>query len=296
MKLNYKLLLLVPFLIFLIGCPKDDQTSIEIRPFAEVYAEDLAEIETFMQTHKISVDADYNVTFSEITTSNPGTPIKDRSDLQFKTITQNDINYKLYYIKLRNGIHENPTKLDSIYASYKGYKTDLSVFDAAQNPIWFRLDEVIQGWQEIFPDFKTSDPLTTSNPDGTVSFNNFGAGIVFIPSGLAYFNNPAGTIGAYTPIIFSFKLMKLRYRDHDRDKILSKDEYGTSFALTAIDSDGDGQVDYRDFDDDNDGRLTKTELQNSTATLLNGYYVYSSIPNCSTNSNGKKKHLDPACN
>lgn len=296
MKFTYKLAALIPLVLLLIGCPKDETTAIEVRPFAEVYAEDIAEIETFMQTHKLIVDADFNVTFSEITSTNPGTPIKDRTDLQFKTITQNNINYKLYYIKLRNGVDENPTKLDSVYASYKGYRTDLTVFDAAQNPIWFRLDEVIQGWQEIFPDFKTSDPSTIVNPDGTISFANYGAGIVFIPSGLAYYNNPAGTIGAYTPIIFSFKLMKLRYRDHDRDKILSKDEYGPSFSSTAIDSDGDGQVDFRDFDDDNDGRLTKTELQNSTATLLNGFYVYSSIPNCTTNSNGKKKHLDPACN
>jgi FKBP-type peptidyl-prolyl cis-trans isomerase len=295
MKLNYKIIVLVPLLLFFFGCPKDDNPAIEVRPYAEVYAEDLAEIESFMQTHKMTFDADYNVTFSEITSTNPGTPIKDRTDLQFKTISRNDINYKLYYIKLRNGVDENPTKLDSVYASYKGFRTDLSIFDAAQNPIWFRLDEVIQGWQEIFPDFKTSSPNNTVNPDGTISFNDYGAGVVFIPSGLAYYNNPAGTIGAYTPIIFSFKLMKLRYRDHDKDKILSKDEYGAPFSLSAIDSDGDGQVDYRDFDDDNDGRLTKTELQNSTATLLNGYYVYSSIPTC-TNGNGKKKHLDSSCN
>ena len=41
MKLNYKFLALVPLLFLLVGCPKDDSTTIEIRPFAEVYAEDL---------------------------------------------------------------------------------------------------------------------------------------------------------------------------------------------------------------------------------------------------------------
>ena len=101
------------------SCSKNTDTTEEIRPFDEVYTEDLAEIETFMQTHTMSVDADYNVTFTEITATNPGTPIKDRTDLQFKTITQNDINYKLYYIKLREGVGENPTRLDSVLALIK---------------------------------------------------------------------------------------------------------------------------------------------------------------------------------
>ena len=46
---------------------------------------------------------------------------------------------------------------------------------------------------------------------------------MFVPSGLAYYSQNAGTIGSYTPIIFTFKLMNVRYKDHDGDKILSKD-------------------------------------------------------------------------
>lgn len=292
MKFNYKLLVLVPFLLLLVGCPKDDTTSIEIRPFAEVYAEDLAEIETFMQTHTMSVDADYNVTVTEITATNPGTPIKDRSDLQFKTITQNDINYKLYYIKLREGVGENPTRLDSVYSSYKGFKSDLTVFDAASNPVWFQLGDVIQGWQEIFPEFKTG--TFVANADGTVTYNNFGAGIVFIPSALAYYSSSIGNIGTYTPLIFSFKLMRQRYKDHDGDKIYSKDEYGSvpTNSSTPIDTDGDGLPDYKDYDDDNDGKLTKREIQipNSSPT---SWYSFTNIPICPTDN--KKVHLTSNC-
>lgn len=297
MKFNYKLLLVLPILFLLVGCPKDDPAGEEIRPFSDVYAEDIAEIEQFMDTHKMNVDANYNVTFEEITSTNPGTPISDRSDLEFKIINQNDIAYKLYYIKLREGVGERPTRLDSVYTSYKGHKTNLTSFDSAPNPVWFELEDLIQGWREIMPEFKIGTYV--ANGDGTFTFNDFGAGVMFIPSGLAYFNASAGTVEAYTPIIFNFKLMNLRYKDHDADKILSKDEYGPNYPSSYLDSDGDGVKDYLDIDDDNDGVLTKVELATTSATLITGvnssHYVYSTIPVCPGSTNGKPIHLNPAC-
>lgn len=297
MKFNYKLLFVLPILFLLVGCPKDDPAGEEIRPFSDVYAEDIAEIEQFMDTHKMNVDANYNVSFEEITAANPGTPISDHPDLQFKTINQNDVAYKLYYIKLREGVGENPTRLDSVYTAYKGHKTDLTSFDSSPNPVWFQLEDLIQGWREIMPEFKIGTYV--ANSDGTFSFSDYGAGVMFIPSGLAYFNTGAGSIGSYTPIIFNFKLMNLRFKDHDRDKILSKDEYGPDFPTSYRDSDGDGIKDYLDVDDDNDGVLTKLELKTSTATLIQGinssHYLYNTIPTCSGSTNGKPLHLDAAC-
>ncbi|MFY7935748.1 MAG: FKBP-type peptidylprolyl isomerase, partial [Flavobacterium sp.] len=109
----------------------------------------------------------------------------------------------------------------------------------------------------------------------------------------------AGTIGSYTPIIFTFKLMNVRYKDHDGDKILSKDEYGGPATGTALDTDGDGKPDYADFDDDNDGKLTKNELFDVLPAIqkINGYYNFNDIPDC----NGirpaitKRKHLSNSC-
>jgi hypothetical protein len=37
------------------------------------------------------------------------------------------------------------------------------------------------------PLFKTGD-TPIANADGTVTYNNFGAGVMFIPSGLAYYS------------------------------------------------------------------------------------------------------------
>jgi hypothetical protein len=85
--------------------------------------------------------------------------------------------------------------------------------------------------------------------------------------------------------------------DHGRDRILSKDEYGdptnpNRFKLDAIDTDGDGKVDYLDTDDDGDGRITKSEIQIPN-TNPPQYYDFLSIPLC--NPTGKKIHLSSEC-
>lgn len=310
MKLPLRLLLLIPFIFILVGCPGEDTPeTFQSRPYLEVYNENIAEIEDFMESHYISVDASYNVTFTKITATTPGTPIFDALDtstsqnnplkpLKFKTISKEGVDHKLYYLKLNEGAGSNPTRLDSVFTSYKGYKTDLSSFDSASSPTWFQLQDVIQGWQEVFPEFKSSVGQTI-NPDGTITFNNFGAGIMFVPSGLAYFSGTGGgSIGSYTPIIFTFKLIKVRYKDHDGDKILSKDEYGGPTSGTPLDTDGDGKPDYADFDDDNDGKLTKEEIRISTG--VTGWYTYNSIPDCAGIVFGspgfnKRRHLDASC-
>ena len=309
MKLSLRLLLLLPFIFVLVGCPVTDTPDpVQLRSYLEVYNEDITEIEDFMDSHFITVDPNYNVTFTKITGTTPGTPIFDALDtsasqnnpakpLKFKTISKEGVDYKLYYLKLNEGAGSNPTRLDSVFTAYKGYKTDLTSFDAASSPTWFQLQDVIQGWQEVFPEFKSSNGQTI-NTDGTINFTNFGAGIMFVPSGLAYYNQNAGTIGSYTPIIFTFKLMNVRYKDHDGDKILSKDEYGGPTSGTALDTDGDGKPNYADFDDDNDGKLTIEEIRVTTG--VTGWYSYNLIPDCSGLVFGspgfnKRKHIDASC-
>ncbi|WP_353148301.1 hypothetical protein [Flavobacterium sp.] len=312
MKLSLRLLLLLPFIFVMVGCPEDDTTEpIQLRSYLDVYNEDITEIEDFMESHYITVDANFNVSFTKITATTPGTPIFDALDtstsqnnpakpLKLKTISKEGVDHKLYFLKLNEGAGSKPTKLDSVFTAYKGYKTDLSSFDAASSPTWFQLQDVIQGWQEVFPEFKSSNGQNINPDDGTVTFNNFGAGVMFVPSGLAYFNGTGGgAIGSYTPIIFTFKLMNVRYKDHDGDKILSKDEYGGPASGTALDTDGDGKPDYADFDDDNDGKLTKVELFDVIPVIqkINGYYNFNDIPDCNGNRPAitKRKHLSNSC-
>ena len=238
---------------------------------------------------------------------------------------RHDITYTIYYLNLREGSGENITRVDSSFVSYKGFsftKTTVDavdtytqmVFDSKQNPVWLSLDEVIRGWVEIIPRFKTG--TFSSQVDGTISFDNFGAGVIFIPSGLAYFSSGTLTIPSYSPLIFNFKLHNLRRRDHDRDGILSMNEYGPNFDEDAIDTDGDERPDYIDVDDDADGVLTKTERSftylDGTETKT-GYYPFNGalvddpstpyddtkgIPSCSndfTTATRLRRHLDPTC-
>lgn len=333
MKSLFKIVLSIVVVTSIFSCQKtDDVTAPPARPYADVYPEDLAKIEEFLDTHYVTVDADYNTTFTQIPVGGTQQPIADMPELEFVERIIHDISYKIYYLKLREGVGENPTRLDSTFVSYKGNtftKTTTdgvdtftqNVFDQSETPVWFALEDVVRGWGEIVPEFKTG--TFTSNPDGTVSFEDYGAGVMFLPSGLGYFNITTGNISPYSPLIFNFKLYNQRYRDHDLDKILSKDEYGgTDFNVEPVDTDDDGIPDYLDVDDDGDGFLTKFEIRHSITTGtppndVTTYYYYPfngalvddpltpyddtrGIPDCSATpdyntSTRLRKHLNPNC-
>ncbi len=273
----YKIVALLIIGFTFMACPSDDSPSSEpLRDYQEVYNEEIVEIENFLDTHYVTVDADFNTTFTEIPDGGTQTPISEMPELTHLPVTLNDVDYKVYYLKLNDGINENPTAIDSVYSSYKGQLLDKTIFDHASTPIWFKLEEVIPAWGKIFPLFKTGDYV--ENPStGLVTYSGYGAGVMFVPSGLGYYNIEKALIPAYSPLIFTFSLKRLRYRDHDGDKILSKYEYGPDLSEEAIDTDGDDYYDYLDVDDDADGVLTKEEIK---FTYLDGtvtktaYYPY----------------------
>jgi hypothetical protein len=293
------------------------------RDYATQYATDLAAIDSYINTHYLTFDADYNVTFDTLLPSSGHSSIRTDTAFQLKdtTVIEDGIDYKVYFIKFREGTEKRPTQVDSIHIAYKGIKLLKSApFDQAVTPIWFRLQEVITGWSHIIPNFKTGTytPGTGGNP---TIFNNYGAGVMFLPSGLAYYNNSAGTIPSYSPLIFSFKLHELRYRDHDTDGVLSKDERKLDPSVSALirwkenpggnllkkdntgavvtdvaffDSDSDGVPNMFDIDDDGDRVMTRVEIKNPSG----GLYLYNLIPDCSgstTNPNRVRKHINPAC-
>ena len=302
------------------SCTTSDPTDpVALRDYAEQYATDIAAIDAYIDTHYLTRDADYNVTFDTLLPSSGHSSIRTDTAFQLRdtTVAEDGINYKIYFIKFREGTKDRPTQVDSVHVAYKGVNLLKSAtFDQADTPTWFKLQEVITGWSHIITNFHTGTytPGTGGNP---TSFDNYGAGVMFLPSGLAYYNSGVGTIPSYTPIIFSFKLFELRYRDQDGDGILSKDErempstvsslirwkenpytggydHNGDGAIDVYDTDGDGYVNMYDIDDDGDHYMTRVEIKNP----LGGLFSFSNIPDCGgsiIDPNRIRKHLDPAC-
>ncbi len=317
----FKILSVFVICVLVASCTTSDSTynPEPLRDYATQYTADLALINTYIDTHYLTHDADYNVTFDTLLPTGGHSSIRTDPAFQLKdtTVAEDGINYKIYFIKFREGTKERPTQVDSVHVAYKGINLLKSAtFDQAITPTWFKLQEVITGWSHILTNFHTGTYSPGTGGNGT-TFDNFGAGVMFLPSGVAYYNSPAGTIPSYSPIIFSFKLIELRYRDQDGDGVLSKDErelpstvspllrwkenpytggydHNNDGVIDAYDTDGDGYVNMYDIDDDGDHVLTRVEIKNP----LGGFFPYNLIPDCSgsaTNTNRLRKHLDPSC-
>jgi hypothetical protein len=144
----------------------------------------------------------------------------------------------------------------------------------------------ISGWSETFPIFKTG--TYTANADGSITHYDFGAGVMFLPSGLAYYNTGSGSIPAYSPLVFSFKLYELQRLDQDNDGIpsyledLNGDGYVRVLATGVVnpdDTDGDGVPNFLDVDDDGDNYTTRLEITKPAGTNsgLSAYFPYDPI-------------------
>ncbi|GGA82682.1 hypothetical protein GCM10008015_24300 [Flavobacterium palustre] len=338
-KFRYYFILIITSLA-LFSCSKDDNNSIEevpLRDFQEQFTTDSIAIKEYLETYYIDIEdpnfADNDVIIKKITNSTTQPSIMSYLNnstfpkLLKKNVELHGITYELYYLVLREGTGEKPCNVDEVLTSYKGeylYRTvakdavpasgDTPAQPAVPSELlanqfeelkypqsFFDLTGVVTGWSEVFPEFKTGD-TPVSNADGTVSYSNFGAGVMFLPSGLAYYSSGQGSIPSYSPLVFSFKLYAVKRSDLDNDGIPSylEDVDGDNYMrrlATGVenpdDSDGDGIPNYLDIDDDGDKFTTRSEI------TINGVVTpFASIPDCSGNiptDTSKKKHLDSAC-
>ena len=308
----------------LFSCSKNkDEEVTPPREYSEQYPTDLKDIEEYLKTYYIEeVTTDFDIKISKIPTGGTQKSIWEQTTypLEFREVNLHGLKYKLYYLVLNEGIDESPSNVDAVFTAYKGDYlqqvtkdgvTTLTVteFERSSNPQqFFQLTSVIRGWSEVFPLFKKG--TYTSNSDGTVSYKDFGAGVVFIPSGLGYYNSGSGSIPSYAPLVFNVKLYEVQRNDQDGDGIpsyledLDGDGYMYSFTNTTLyptkpttnpdDTDGDEVPDCFDVDDDGDNYTTKLERSYKDANGVVKYYDFANIPLC-TGGNGKKRHLDPKC-
>jgi len=247
--MNIKRILFLALIVtFVYSCKKDDGgSSIPPTPprlLSEVAVENDAEIKTFLETHFYNYEAfenptedfDYRIVIDTIAGSNSEkTPLIDQvkievvkvstSDLGLgaEAIVENDIPHNLYYLIAREGVGKQATPKDSVYLNYSGMRLDGSVFDSRLGSAsWIdlpgTLSEKVQippavtGFREGIAKFKAGGEIV-ENGDGTFEVTGSGVGLIFIPSGLGYFQNPS--VGqAYAPLLFHINLLVAKTKEN----------------------------------------------------------------------------------
>jgi hypothetical protein len=309
--------------VSLFSCSKNDSgpTYEPPRDHATQYKVDIADIEEYLKTNYITVVDhpgfvdDQNVTINKLDADHT-VSIWDQTkyQLKYRTVNLHDIVYKLYYLVLREGKKDvvtglgglSPCNVDGVMTSYRGdylsrdattQVLSTTKFEEVIYPqTMLSLYSVITGWSETFPQFKTG--TSKIKDDGTVSHYDFGAGVMFIPSGLAYYSSGSGSIPSYSPLIFSFKLYEIQRLDQDNDGVFSfqedldNDGYMYVYANTinyptppiddiryVDDTDRDGIPNFGDVDDDGDGYTTRVEITKPVGTNsgLSAYFPYDPI-------------------
>ena len=197
-----------------------------------------------------------------------------------KTIVDNDINYKLYYYVLEEGtpdpVKAFPTSMDSVLVTYQGkYFTspkDAVMFENQISAVWLTLAATIRGWSETLIHFKGGKNITGNGP---ITYENFGRGILFIPSGLAYRDSFGGEIPPNSILQFYINLYDIvEDTDHDNDGIpsyLEIEDASVQSDPRFVDTDSDGIPNYLDDDDDGDGVPTRFEDKNKDGDPRNDF-------------------------
>ena len=268
-SLSYNLILI----ILVYSCSSDDTEdtqTVPLEPVASQYALENDSIVEFLKTHFYNYDDFKTLSSSETAELIIDTIAGDNIDKialydQVSTMTidiadENDemVGHNLYYIINREGNGANPSVADSVFVSYKGLTLGNTTFDSRKIPIWLDQTSVVRGFQEFTALLKRGDIITNNN--GTYSFDNFGIGMVIMPSGLGYFNNGTVNIPAYSPLIFQINLNTLNIADHDNDGVNSLyEDIDKDHLFNDDDTDSDNIPNYLDADDDGDGVLTKDE-------------------------------------
>ena len=274
MKLKlYILLIAILFVGF--SCGDDDDDGIVDIPEAdrtEQQAIDNDSLMSYLQSHYVDESLLTNnstILFNEIQINqlpdDGELPNPDQNSLLINlvetfTTTYFDVEYEYYILKINQGGSENsPNFSDKVRVSYEGSLMDYTVFDSSSTPVDFDLTSTIAGWGRVLPEFNIAEDFII-NSDGTVTYNNPGIGIMFLPSGLGYYSAAAGSVPVYSNLIFKFKVFQSELNDHDFDNVPSHlEDLDGDYDLTNDNSDDDSFADFVDSDDDNDGTLTIDE-------------------------------------
>ena len=274
--MKFKLyILLITILLLGFSCGDDDDDGIIEVPEADRTEQQVIDndsLVSYLQSHYVDASLFSNnptISFTEININqlpddgelpNPNQNSLLIDIVETLTTTYFDVEYEYYILKINQGGSENsPNFSDKVRVSYEGTLMDDTVFDSSSTPVDFDLTSTIAGWGRVLPEFNIAEDFVI-NSDGTVTYNNPGIGIMFLPSGLGYYSAAAGSVPVYSNLIFKFKVFQSELNDHDFDNVPSHlEDINGDYDLTNDNSDDDTFADFVDSDDDNDGTLTIDE-------------------------------------
>ena len=220
MKILKNFVVAIALLLMFASCTEDKKPIVQppvLRDYATQYNEDIVKIENYLKSHSVTVvdhqgfADDQNSAFAIVPNLDPNSiwgsdAATPKSSLLIKLATVGGVAHKIYYIKFRNGVGVFPIVNSKVTVSYKGFllTNDTVYFDQSPDAgVNFEMNNLIFGWKEILPEFKMG------NITGANQYTDFGAGVMFLPSALGYYEKNAGTIPPYSPLVFPIKLYKV---------------------------------------------------------------------------------------
>lgn len=279
-------LVLFALIVAFISCEEDDgpRVTFEERDRAEQQVADKDSLLDYLSSHYYNSsffesDGNHKFTDIEITELEEGETVPTGHSLLIDMVETHttqflDVEYEYYILRLNQGGGESPKFTDFVRVRYEGSSViNAQVFDVQFSPRnqlltgdGFTTNGAIRGWQLVLPMFNTAMNFNIDG-NGNVNYQNFGLGMMFLPSGLGYFSGTS-TGRSYDNLIFKFELLQYEQQDHDQDGIPSYvEDLNGDLNLGNDDTDGNDIPNYVDFDDDGDGVATFNELLQTVYTV-----------------------------
>lgn len=286
-----RVIVITGMLALLFSCSNDDSNNFEVVPprrLSEVVDEDAAALQEYLQTHFYNYEDfenpppgfDFRIVLDTIAGENADKiALINRPELESLTLSVSSedfnlddgetIDHTMYYLKARDGVGDIPTTADSTFVRYEGSLLNSNIFDATATHTWQYLPFFLRGYREAVSKFRTGDGIVV-NPDGTTEISNAGIGLMFLPSGLAYFNAFVPGVPQYSPLIFKVEVgLYVENTDYDNDGIPSiMEDLDGDGDVTNDNSDAEQEratgaltlANHLDSDDDQDGTPTRDEI------------------------------------
>ena len=332
-------LLLTALITIVVSCKSDDDSDDSSSFFEEDRTEqqekDNDSIVTYLSSHYYNssffeTGSDYKYTDIVIAELTEGETVPLGSTLLIDAVetlntTYLEVDYTYYVLNLYQGDGDSPHFTDAVRVRYEGISIndaldgEVDSFDSSSIPTLLNLQTgltspgVIIAWQLIIPTFNVASNFGIDD-NGNVNYANPGLGVMFVPSGLAFFSE-TNTGSSYDNLMFKFELLQFEIEDHDNDGIPSYiEDLDSDLDVTNEDTDGDGFPNFIDVDDDGDGVLTINELLPTTYTVdtnvgevepilasnefersrvtVNGVITINTVTLIDTDDNGTPDYLD----